>query len=149
MPALDNPRHERFAQELAKGKTADEAYVLAGYAENRGNASRMKSDESIGGRVSELLSEASRSVEVTLESIGKQLDEDRALAHRVGQPASAVAASMGKAKLYGLAPEKLIHSGPNDGPIQTEEVSAIDRLESRIAQLAARADQDSSTPRLN
>lgn len=30
MPALDNPRHERFAQELAKGKTADEAYQTAG-----------------------------------------------------------------------------------------------------------------------
>jgi len=30
MPALGNPRHERFAQELAKGKTADEAYEIAG-----------------------------------------------------------------------------------------------------------------------
>ena len=31
MPTLRNPRHERFAQELATGKTADAAYVLAGY----------------------------------------------------------------------------------------------------------------------
>lgn len=31
MPTLRNRRHERFAQELAAGKTADAAYVLAGY----------------------------------------------------------------------------------------------------------------------
>ena len=31
MPTLQNPRHERFAQELATGQTADAAYVLAGY----------------------------------------------------------------------------------------------------------------------
>ena len=31
MGILANPRHERFAQALAKGKTATEAYVEAGY----------------------------------------------------------------------------------------------------------------------
>jgi len=30
MPALENPKHERFAQALAKGKTADEAYDISG-----------------------------------------------------------------------------------------------------------------------
>jgi phage terminase small subunit len=35
MPVLSNPKHERFAQELAKGKTADEAYQLAGCKPNR------------------------------------------------------------------------------------------------------------------
>jgi phage terminase small subunit len=35
MPTLRNARHERFAQELAIGKTADAAYVLAGYRANR------------------------------------------------------------------------------------------------------------------
>ncbi|WP_130225106.1 hypothetical protein [Bradyrhizobium sp. Leo121] len=39
MPILKNSKHERFAQDLAKGKTADEAYVLAGHQENRGNQS--------------------------------------------------------------------------------------------------------------
>lgn len=57
MPALENPKHERFAQELAKGKTADEAYVIAGYKKNRGNASTLKQDQSILDRVSDLLSE--------------------------------------------------------------------------------------------
>jgi hypothetical protein len=31
MPALKNVRHERFAQETAQGKSAGEAYRLAGY----------------------------------------------------------------------------------------------------------------------
>lgn len=57
MPALENQRHERFAQELAKGRTADEAYVTAGYKQNRGNASTLKQDQSILDRVSELLTE--------------------------------------------------------------------------------------------
>lgn len=57
MPALENPKHERFAQELAKGLTADKAYIAAGFKPNRGNAATLKQKESISNRVAELLSE--------------------------------------------------------------------------------------------
>jgi hypothetical protein len=57
MPALDNPKHERFAQELAKGLAADKAYELAGFKPNRGNAATLKQKQSISDRVLELLSE--------------------------------------------------------------------------------------------
>ena len=57
MPALQNPKHERFAQELAKGLTADKAYEAAGFKPNRGNAATLKQKESISTRVVELLSE--------------------------------------------------------------------------------------------
>ncbi len=57
MPALDNPKHERFAQELAKGLPADKAYELAGFKPNRGNAATLKQKQSISDRVLELLSE--------------------------------------------------------------------------------------------
>lgn len=57
MPVLSNARHERFAQELAKGKTATEAYELAGYKSNRGNATTLKQDQSISIRVNDLLAE--------------------------------------------------------------------------------------------
>lgn len=57
MPVLSNPRHELFAQELAKGKTAEEAHGLAGYRANRGNASVLKQEQSIVDRVAELLTE--------------------------------------------------------------------------------------------
>lgn len=75
MPVLTNARHERFAQELAKGKTADEAYILAGFSENRGNATRLKSNESIQARIAEILQRGAARVEITqarvLEELGK------------------------------------------------------------------------------
>jgi phage terminase small subunit len=50
MGPLSNRRHERFAQALAQGKTATEAYIFAGYKANDGNASRMKGNERISAR---------------------------------------------------------------------------------------------------
>ena len=57
MPALSNPKHERFAQELAKGKSAEESYALAGFSPNRGNASVLKHKQNILDRVTEILDE--------------------------------------------------------------------------------------------
>ena len=56
MPTLQNPRHERFAQELAIGKSADAAYVLAGYRANRSNAARLSANQDIQKRVAEIQS---------------------------------------------------------------------------------------------
>ena len=42
MPSLDNAKHERFAQELAAGKSAVDAYEAAGYRRNRGHASTLR-----------------------------------------------------------------------------------------------------------
>ena len=53
---LRNSRHERFAQELTTGKTADAAYVLAGYRENRSNAARLSANRDILKRVAEIQS---------------------------------------------------------------------------------------------
>lgn len=55
MSALKNSRHEKFAQELAKGKPASEAYVLAGFKANTGNASTLNAQESISKRVREII----------------------------------------------------------------------------------------------
>jgi len=57
LTALPNPKHERFAQELAKGKSADESYTLAGFSPNRGNASVLKHKQNILDRVTEILDE--------------------------------------------------------------------------------------------
>ena len=124
MPALQNARHERFAQELAKGKTADEAYQQAGYAENRGNAVRLKANENVLRRITELKDRAAFRVEVSLDSIARQLDEDRALAFAVKQPGAAVAASMGKAKLFGLVVDKV----KTDATIRDEREHDDDEL---------------------
>ena len=57
MPALINRQHEIFAQELAKGSTACDAQVVAGYAANRGNAANRAKNPEIQARVSEILAE--------------------------------------------------------------------------------------------
>ncbi|BCH33016.1 hypothetical protein MesoLjLc_49460 [Mesorhizobium sp. L-8-10] len=107
MASLSNGRHEAFAIGLAEGMTADQAYVEAGFRPNRGNACRLKSNESIRARVRELLDASAEKATVTITTIATQLDEDRALAHAKGQASAAVAASMAKARLYGLLVDKV------------------------------------------
>lgn len=65
MPVLKNARHESMAQALAKGKTADEAYALAGYKPDRGNASRLTANDSIRARVEEIKARAAEKAEWT------------------------------------------------------------------------------------
>ena len=54
MAALKNARHERFAQELAKGKSASEAYRVAGYKPDDGNAIRLTGNDKVKARLAEL-----------------------------------------------------------------------------------------------
>jgi hypothetical protein len=42
---LKTQRRELFAQALARGNTADDAYAEAGFSPNRGNAARLKANE--------------------------------------------------------------------------------------------------------
>jgi phage terminase small subunit len=134
MPALTNPKHERFAQELAKGKTADEAYVVAGYKENRHNASRMKTNETILGRVSQLQNVASQRVEVTLASLMEEAGEIQAAAMEAKQLSAATAALTIKAKLAGLWVDKAENTNRNVDPAQVTD-----------AELAAVVQADGST----
>jgi phage terminase small subunit len=62
MPILKNSRHERFAQELAAGKSATEAYEAAGYEPSRSAASRCAQRVDIRKRVDQILG-ARQSVE--------------------------------------------------------------------------------------
>jgi phage terminase small subunit len=57
LPILTNPRHERFAQSLAAGKSASESYVDAGFKESRHNAATLARKQHILDRVAELLAE--------------------------------------------------------------------------------------------
>lgn len=120
MPVLKNARHETFAQELAKGKTADEAYQLAGFKPNRGNAARLNANESIRARVEELASRGAEKAEWTAaDRLGalKSIFDKTATA----DPRVAISAIAEANKMQGsYAPEKREHSGPDGGPIQTE-----------------------------
>ena len=73
MPTLPNARHELFAQSLAAGKTADEAYKDAGFHPHSGNASRLRVNESIVARVAELQSRVAEGVVLTKQWIIERL----------------------------------------------------------------------------
>ena len=73
MAILKNAKHELFAQEIAKGATAAQAYVIAGYTKNDGNAIRLKGNEKIVARVEELMRASAEKAGVTVDRIVSEL----------------------------------------------------------------------------
>ena len=69
MGILTNPRHELFAQELAKGKSATEAHTLAGYKPCRQNAARMMTNDDFRARLAEIQAVVAKKSEVTVASL--------------------------------------------------------------------------------
>ena len=74
MPPLENARHERFAQEVAKGSGHEQAYKLAGYKYNKSAASRLANDVNVCERVLELQERAAVRVELTLADIIAEIE---------------------------------------------------------------------------
>lgn len=70
---LKNARHERFAQELAKGKSQVDAYAAAGYQPDRGAAARLSANVSVQERAEELKGRAAEKAVVTQERVLKEL----------------------------------------------------------------------------
>lgn len=75
MGILRNGRHERFAQELAKGNSAGDAYAAAGFAPHDSNCIRLKNHPDVVARVEEILGRAAKRVEIdqarVLAELGK------------------------------------------------------------------------------
>jgi len=101
MAVLTNARHERFAQELAKGKTATEAYELAGYRGDRTAASRLSTNVNVQQRVAELQQRCAAKVEVTVESLITEAAELQTKAAAAEQYSAANGALKLKAELSG------------------------------------------------
>lgn len=115
MPALSNPKHELFAQELAKGKTQTEAYAVAGYVLSEANASRLTRNDKVQARVAELQERAAVRTEITVASITERLLAIAAKGEGSAEaPLLSVARAslMDAAKLNGLVVEKQEHAGP-------------------------------------
>lgn len=151
MPPLSNTKHEAFAQALAKGKSASDAYEAAGFKPNRGNAATLKANQSVRRRVAELQNKAAGRAAVTIQTIADQLDEDRAFAQEQGQATAAITATMNKAKLLGLYSEKRELSGPGGGPIQTMDLTNLSddqlaSLETIFGPLAGTGGDDEADP---
>lgn len=65
MGVLANPRHERYAQEVANGVASYKAYVIAGYKESLSNACTLRQRPDISERIVELLEKKSEFLERT------------------------------------------------------------------------------------
>ena len=131
MPVLANPKHETFAQGLARGSSAAAAYVEAGYKENRQNAATLARKQHILTRVSELQEEqlaihqqatvqAAANAQVTIESLIAEAEAARAKAmEEKGGAAAAVSALIAKAKLAGMWREKIDQHNTGAGTVST------------------------------
>src|SRR6266550_3914494 len=104
MPVLENPKHERFAQALAAGKTAVDAYEAAGYRRNRGHAATLRKNPKLLKRVDEILETrgqiqgrgalaAIARVGLTKTAVMDMLLADRELARKNGQSSAAIRAT--------------------------------------------------------
>jgi hypothetical protein len=108
MGEIQNPRHERFAQELAAGNPADAAYEAAGYQKHRGNAARLSANEHVKERVREIQAIGAERAAVTVQSLIEEAEQARTKAmESANGAAAAVSAITAKAKLAGLWREKV------------------------------------------
>ena len=163
MPVLKNPRHERFAQLLASGKTAADAYEEAGYKRDAGNASHLAAAETITSRVQELTTEAlerERKVQaiatkrcaVTRQSLIEKAQEICAKAIEAGQLSAATAAVKEIGVLSGIRIERSERGQP--GEFDWIEKLSVDELRllaaGKLDIASYRKDEDaSSRSRLN
>jgi hypothetical protein len=127
---LRNARHERFAQELAQGKSATEAYRGAGYKGDRRAAANLWTNVDIRARVAELKSGAAERVGITmLRVIAEAADlQQRALA--AGAYGAALGAVVVKGKLAGLLPK------PPEPEAPGVELSRLSDAERKILERA-------------
>jgi phage terminase small subunit len=100
MAILRNPKWERFAQELAGGKTAGQAYELAGFSPNPANAWRLHQREEVRRRIEEILDQKQRAVDKVVANaaeragvdqfwVSRNLRRNAVMAMRVGDRAAA------------------------------------------------------------
>jgi hypothetical protein len=131
MPALKNPRHEAFAQALARGVSASAAYGQVGFKPHRANAATLARKKHISVRVAELQEEqlaihqqataaAAANKQVTIESLIAEAEAARAKAmSEKGGAAAAVSALTAKAKLAGMWREKVDQHNTGTGTVST------------------------------
>jgi hypothetical protein len=144
MPALKNPRRERFAQLLARGRNATDAYELAGYKRDAGNSSHLARDKKVTGRVQELTTEAfereqkaaaaaAQRAAITREGLIDMAREVYVQAKERGQNAAAIAAVKEIGVLTGIRIERRESGEP--GEFAELENMTAEELRAYIKQL--------------
>jgi hypothetical protein len=149
MPVLKNPRHEAFAQALARGMSASAAHAEVGFKPHRHNAATLARKKHISVRVAELqeeqlaihqqaTAEAAANAKVTIESLIAEAEAARVKAmSEKGGAAAAVTALTAKAKLAGMWREK-VDQHNTGSPV-------YERIERVIVERAPQSGHDDAT----
>lgn len=171
MPALANRKHELFAQGLAAGLSQAKAYGEAGYKAHTGNASKLAQDKSVVARISQLIAErehvhsqstarAIEKVSLTKAWVLSKLIDNVQRASQAVPVLDAEGKETGEYRYQGTVVNRSLEllgkhlgmfvelhelSGPDKGPIQTEEVSARGIILDRLAGRAARGREGGDT----
>jgi hypothetical protein len=123
---LKNPRRERFAQLLASGKTARDAYEMAGYKPNRFNAAAMaRRNPEINTRVTQINTDtlererataatAAERAAITRQGLIEKAEAARKGAMEAGQYSAAVAATKEIGVLAGIRIERSERGMPGE-----------------------------------
>jgi phage terminase small subunit len=144
MPVL-SPKHEKFAQHLAQGETATDAYELAGYKPSRFNASKLANNPAVKERVIQITTKnaetAAKAAAVTTESLIEEAEALRAKAYESRQFSAAVSALREKGVLSGKRIERHEVGGPGefDHLTDTELLAAIRERWARLDSETQRA----------
>ncbi|HEY0120635.1 MAG TPA: terminase small subunit [Rhizobium sp.] len=138
MPVLKNARYEQFAQGLARGLSATEAYAQAGYKESRSAASRLSTNVNIKRRIEEInvrvAEKAEWSAADRIAALKRISDASEALDPRVSVSAIAEANKMSGS----YPPTRQEHTGRNGGPIEYANLTE-EEIDARIAAIGATA----------
>lgn len=131
------PKQRRFVEEYLIDLNGTQAAIRAGYSQKTANpqAARLLANVSIQAAIEDGFERHRDRLDVTVESISRQLDQDRAFAYQVGHAGAAISATMGKAKLFGLLTDKHELTGKNGGPIQTASIDVAKLDDREIAEL--------------
>jgi phage terminase small subunit len=154
MPALPNPRHERFAQLIflslcngePKSYSTARAYIAAGYspkgAFERGGSAQTSSSRllyRVLHRVRELQAQAAEHTKEDAAKIIRELNEIKMDAKHDRAHAAAVSAVMGKAKVLGIVDK------PQDNPQDWNAAQSMQDIGRKLLQsigYAAPSDAD-------
>jgi phage terminase small subunit len=115
------PKQEKFCHEFIKTGNQSDAYRAAYNSENmlpttiNNKAYQLVNQDDIGARIAVLQERLNKKFEVTVESLTRELEEDRQLARELGQPAAAISALNVKARIHGM--DKQVMSNDPDNPM--------------------------------
>ena len=117
MPPLNNTQHEKFVQELIKGKNQADAYLAAGYkARSTGVASaaatRLLKDPDIQKRIAEFHQKAELETALTLEEHMRELKLLREMAKADGDIKAAIAAEVKRGEVKQFYVKRTEVGGP-------------------------------------